>query len=150
MDLETAFVGALRRVTLKWRSRFDAELRGSGQTLGRARALMLLSGAGGGMTQRELAAELSIEHPTLVRLLDGLERHRLIEREPVPGDRRANRIVLTPQAAPVVAEVQHRFDALRHRVLRDIPPADMAIALRVLDSLLDSLDLVPEAGDGAG
>ncbi|WP_458096978.1 MarR family winged helix-turn-helix transcriptional regulator [Roseomonas sp. WA12] len=140
------FVTALRRLTQRWRTRWDAELRASGQTLGRARALMLLSQAGGSAMQRDLAAQLSVEHPTLVRLLDGLEKQGLIRREPVPGNGRANRIVLAPAARPLVEEVEAVSDALRQRVLNDIPLADLETALRVLESVsakLDALDTVP-------
>ena len=46
----------------------------------------------------------------LTRLVDRIEAAGLVRREPVPGDRRGVRIVLTPDG-------QHRYDAslLRHR-----------------------------------
>ena len=140
MPLRADFVTALRRVTQKWRTRWDAELRESGQTLGRARALMLISDAGGGILQRDLAGQLSVEHPTLVRLLDGLERQGLIRREPAPGQPRANVIRLTGEAAPVVASVNRVSAALRARVLHSIPEEDLATALRVLGQVADNLD----------
>ncbi|MFC0383952.1 MarR family winged helix-turn-helix transcriptional regulator [Muricoccus vinaceus] len=149
MALKAEFVMALRRVTQRWRTRWDAELRDSGQTLGRARALMLLWEAGGGEMQRDLAGQLSVEHPTLVRLLDGLERQGLIRRDPVPGHGRANRIVLTEAAAPVVEAVNTASEALRERVLHSIPSGDLETALRVLQRIaanLDAMDAVQAAG----
>lgn len=140
MSLNAEFVTALRRVTQKWRTRWDAALRDSGQTLGRARALILLSEAGGGAMQRDLAGQLSVEHPTLVRLLDGLERQGLIRREPAPGQGRANRIELTEEACPVVEAVNQVSGALRERVLRSIPEEDLATALRVLTQVAANLD----------
>lgn len=138
MALKAEFVLALRRVTQKWRTRWDAALRDSGQTLGRARALMLLSDAGGGAMQRDLAVGLSVEHPTLVRLLDGLERQGLIRREPAQG--RANRIRLTEEAYPVVDAVNRASEALRERVLSGIPEGDLEIALRVLGQISANLE----------
>ncbi|WP_309228676.1 MarR family transcriptional regulator [Roseomonas sp. KE2513] len=138
MALKAEFVLALRRVTQKWRTRWDAALRDSGQTLGRARALMLLSEAGGGAMQRDLAAGLSVEHPTLVRLLDGLERQGLIRREPAQG--RANRIRLTEEACPVVEAVNRVSEALRERVLAGIPEGDLETALRVLSQISANLE----------
>jgi MarR family transcriptional regulator for hemolysin len=146
MNLNSTFVTALRRVSLKWRTRFDAELKRSGQTLGRARALILLSNEEGGMLQRDLAAELMIEHPTLVRLLDGLERQGLIRREPVAGSKRANRIVLTKAAGPVVREVITIFEGLRDRILCSVPDEHLEIALGVLDTIVTNLDSAGDVG----
>ncbi|MCR0982477.1 MarR family winged helix-turn-helix transcriptional regulator [Roseomonas populi] len=151
MSLNAEFVTALRRVTQRWRTLWDAELRGSGQTLGRSRALLILSQSGGSAMQRDLAEALSVEHPTLVRLLDGLERQGLIRREPVPGNARANRIVLTDAAAPVVQEVDGVSEGLRERVLHDIPRAELETALRVLNMVaarLEKLGTAPEGGQG--
>lgn len=151
MTLNAEFVTLLRRVTQRWRTLWDAELRGSGQTLGRSRALLTLSQSGGSAMQRDLAEALSVEHPTLVRLLDGLERQGLIRREPVPGNARANRIVLTETASPVVREVEGISEALRERVLHDIPRAELETALRVLSTVsarLDALAAAPEGGQG--
>jgi len=141
-------VTALRRVTQKWRTRWEAELRGSGQTLGRARALMLLAEAGGSALQRDLADALAVERPTLVRLLDGLERQGLIRREPVAGDARANRIALKDAAEPVVATAMAASAALRERVLADIPPAELEVALGVLARIAARLESIEAAGDG--
>ncbi|MFC7735608.1 MarR family winged helix-turn-helix transcriptional regulator [Roseomonas sp. GCM10028921] len=152
MSLNAEFVTALRRVTQRWRTRWDAELRDSGQTLARARALMILFQEGGSAMQRDLAAHLSVEHPTLVRLLDSLEAQGLIRRQPVPGNARANRIALTPAAAPMVEAAERVSEGLRQRVLGDIPREDLETALRVLRSVatrLETLEAVPRmAGDG--
>lgn len=78
----------------KMRNLFDALVRERGLTLARARALLLLAETRT-WTQRELAEELEIEQPTVVRLLDGMEKQGLIVRQPVAGDRRANHIKLT-------------------------------------------------------
>lgn len=138
--MNNEFVTALRRATLLWRQCFDAELRATGQTLGRARALIALARHPEGMLQRDLAAELMIEHPTMVRLLDGLERQRLITREAAPNDRRANHIRLTPESRPLVDAVQQQFDQLRDRMLQSVPPADLRKAIGVLEAIAANLD----------
>ncbi|MFC0407228.1 MarR family winged helix-turn-helix transcriptional regulator [Roseomonas elaeocarpi] len=138
-----SLAAALRRVTQKWRARFDSELKGSGHTLSRARALIALSREGGSMMQRDLAAELSVEHPTLVRLLDGLEGQQLIRREPAAGQKRANRITLTPEAASVVQRVNALFEDLLDGMLATVPETDIKIAVRVMDAMVDNLELIP-------
>nr|WP_238940277.1 MarR family transcriptional regulator [Pseudoroseomonas ludipueritiae] len=121
-------------------------MRASGQTLARARVLALLAQEQEGLPQRELASQLSIENPTLVRLLDGLERQGLVARIPVADDRRAKRVALTSEAAPVAAEVTGISSRLRDRVLQGVDEADLATALRVLRAISANLDAV--AGEG--
>ena len=48
-----------------------------------------------GMTQAEMAEILEIQPISLVRLVDRLCEHGLVERRPHPRDRRANRLYLT-------------------------------------------------------
>ena len=91
---KAAFSEELWKVSRKMRTAFDARVRAEGLTLARARALIFL-GKKDCMTQTELADALEIEGPTLVPLLDGLEKQGLIERRPVDGDRRAKQIALT-------------------------------------------------------
>ena len=47
------------------------------------------------MTQAEMAESLEIQPISLVRLIDRLCQHGLVERRPHPRDRRANRLYLT-------------------------------------------------------
>ncbi|WP_426958919.1 MarR family transcriptional regulator [Muricoccus radiodurans] len=106
--------------------------------------LILLSTERDGVLQRDLATQLMIEHPTLVRLLDGLEHQGLIRRNPEPG-KRANRIVLTAEAEPVVRAVNAIFARLRDRVLGGLSPDDLRTALRVLNTVADGLDVGSDA-----
>ncbi|MBO1078550.1 MarR family winged helix-turn-helix transcriptional regulator [Roseomonas haemaphysalidis] len=140
MPVHEAFGAELRRVFFRWRSHFDSELRASGQTLARARALAVLAPEPEGLPQRDLALALSIEHPTLVRLLDGLQQQGLVTRLPAPGDRRANRVALTPAAGPVADEVVEISARLRERVLEGIDDAELATALDVLRAISANLD----------
>jgi DNA-binding MarR family transcriptional regulator len=48
-----------------------------------------------GMTQAEMAESLEIQPISLLRLIDRLDEHRLVERRPHETDRRANRLYLT-------------------------------------------------------
>jgi len=140
MNAEAFFIDQLRRVTLRWRTRFDAELKAQGQTLVRARALVYLARRPEGMTQRELTEQLMVEHPTLVRILDALEEQGLIRREPIEGNRRANRLILSPAALPMVTELEAAFAAEAHRVLRHVPPDKLALATEVLRGIAEQLE----------
>lgn len=128
----------LSRVQRKMRALFDARVKERGLTLPRARALMIL-GRGSQLNQRELADELDIETPTLVRLLDGMEKQGFIERQSVEGDRRAKQIVMTPHGARMAGEVLDLARSLRADVLADISSADMTATVKVFATMSDNI-----------
>lgn len=139
MSEEAEFAMELGKVARRWRTRLDSRLRVMGLTQARWMALLELSHADG-LTQRELAATLGIEGPTLVRLLDGLEAQGLIERQVCPADRRAKRIHLTANAAPVLHEIREIAEATRRELLGGIPRDDLSAARRVLASIAERLE----------
>ncbi|WP_411034972.1 MarR family winged helix-turn-helix transcriptional regulator [Shinella sp. BYT-45] len=128
----------LSRVQRKMRALFDARVKERGLTLPRARALLIL-GRGAQLNQRELADELDIETPTLVRLLDGMEKQGFIERQSVEGDRRAKQIVMTPYGARVAEEVLDLAKSLRADVLKSISAGDMATTVKVFAAMSENI-----------
>lgn len=130
-DLQAAFTGELVAINRKLRALFDERARSIGLTLARARLLVELARADGPI-QSDLAETLEIEQPTLVRLLDGLEGHGMIERRAVEGDRRARRIFLTELARAQAQDVLALLAEIRTLVLRDIPDEAVEAALEVL------------------
>ncbi|HEV7251116.1 MAG TPA: MarR family transcriptional regulator [Shinella sp.] len=128
----------LSRVQRKMRALFDARVKERGLTLPRARALLIL-GRGVNLNQRELADELDIETPTLVRLLDGMEKQGFIERQSVEGDRRAKQIAMTPRGAKVAEEVLDLARSLRADVLKSISANDMSTTVKVFATMSDNI-----------
>lgn len=106
--------------TRKLRAFFDARVGESGLTLARARALFALSRRGP-LTQTELAEEMEIETPTLVRVLDGMEKQNLIERRSDENDRRAKRIHMTAEGEKTSQTVQAVAKSLRSKSLPIFP-----------------------------
>ncbi|WP_034914563.1 transcriptional regulator SlyA [Erwinia sp. 9145] len=76
-------------------------------------------------SQIQLAKAIGIEQPSLVRTLDQLEEKGLITRTTCVSDRRAKRIKLTPEAAPIISEVEHVIDATRDDILAGISQQDV-------------------------
>ncbi|WP_371826802.1 MarR family winged helix-turn-helix transcriptional regulator [Microvirga sp. VF16] len=128
------FSEELWKVSRKMRTLFDARVRAKGLTLARARTLIFLSKKEG-MTQTELAEMLEIEGPTLVPLLDSLEKQGLIERRPVNGDRRAKQIALTATGQEQAAHVDRLVKEFRSDVLKDISEDDLKVAIRVCEAM---------------
>ena len=110
---------------------FDMRTRETGLTLTRARALFALSRRGH-LSQKDLAQELEIETPTLVRVLDGMEKQNLIERRAGEGDRRVKEIHV-PAEGEIAGRAVHTLARdLRARLVENISPEDLEVTLRVL------------------
>src|SRR5215475_13970824 len=131
------------RLARRLRQAVDAELRAYGLTDATWRPLAYVGKLGGGVRQKELATALSIEGPTLVRLLDNLERRGLIERREDETDRRARGIDLTRAGRDLAVRVAKVGDEIQARVLAKVPPADLEICQGVLDRIVKELETRP-------
>lgn len=144
--LRSDVTNELATASRKMRTGFDALVRTRGLTLARARALMLLA-RHPGISQTELAGLLEIENPTVVRLLDGLEKQGLIRRTPAETDRRVKRIDLTEEAEDQVDEIEDLAEVMRSTMARGIPEADLTVTLNVLRRMIANLESGPAADD---
>ncbi|RIX49537.1 MAG: MarR family transcriptional regulator [Rhodocyclales bacterium GT-UBC] len=122
-----------------WRQRVNERLKPLGLSQAAWLALWHLSRATDGLVQAELAERLGIEGPTLVRLLDRLEKEGLVVRQASLSDRRYKRVVLTEAAGPVVSQVKAIIAGLRGEILDDIPDAELAAGLRLLERVRQRL-----------
>lgn len=127
----TAFVDQLTKVNRKMRTLFDARVRSQGLTLARARLLMQLAKEEGA-TQSELAQVLEVEQPSMVSLIDALEKKGMVVRRAVEGDRRAKGIFLTDTARREADTILAYADELREQVLVGVDLEDLKVATRVL------------------
>jgi len=134
-------IGAeLARVSRLWRTRLDERLAPLGLTQAKWLSLVLLHRARleeprDGLPQRELVERIGVEGPTLVRVLDGLERLGLIERLIDPADRRSKIVRLTPAAEPVIGQILDIAAELRTELLRGISDQQLLVVAEVFDTI---------------
>ncbi len=139
MTPETTFITELSNASRKMRTAFDAVVRKRGLTLARAGALFHLS-RNPDVNQTQLASILELEKPTVVRLLDGMEKHGQIERKAMDGDRRAKQIALTPFAQRQVEEIEEISGTISRQMLRGVNDNDLEVAVRVLRQVVRNLE----------
>jgi MarR family transcriptional regulator for hemolysin len=131
-----AIVVAARR----WRKVANDRVKAVGQTMARWETLFLVAFSGEELTQGELARLISIEGPTMVRMLDTLAQDGLIERRQSEVDRRVTTNRITPKGHRVIREVMAITNTLRADLLRDIDPERLAITIDTLGLILTRLD----------
>jgi DNA-binding MarR family transcriptional regulator len=92
-----------------------------------------------GMTQAEMAEALEIQPISLVRLIDRLCLHGLVERRPHPRDRRANRLYLTQKGRATFAQLIPLGRAVAGEVLVHLDEAEVVDLLRKLLLIRDNI-----------
>ena len=85
-----------------------------------------------GMTQAEMAESLEIQPISLVRLIDRLCQHGLVERRPHPHDRRANRLYLTEKGHTTLARLAPLGKEVTREILDSLSEAEVAQLLQKL------------------
>ena len=146
-DRHTEFGLLVARLSRRLRQAVDAEMRLIGLTEATWRPLIYLRSLGDGVRQKELATAMSIEGPSLVRLLDSLERRSFIERREDENDRRARGIHLTRAGRDLAVRAARIGNSLQKRLLDSVPANDLEICERVLETLEREIEERPEAAE---
>ncbi|MGA8032529.1 MAG: MarR family transcriptional regulator [Casimicrobiaceae bacterium] len=123
-----------------WREAMDRRLRPLGLTRVQWQALLWLSRAGGELVQGELGDLLEIGAPATVALVDRMERDGLVARHAVPGDRRRNAVMLTPQAGRLLRAIQGVASELRHEVKAGLTGEELKTLCALLSKAKHRID----------
>jgi MarR family transcriptional regulator, transcriptional regulator for hemolysin len=103
-----------------------------------------------GLSQVDLADVLELQPISLVRLLDRLVEHGLVERRSDPRDRRANRLFLTAAGRQLANDLDSLGDAIATDVLQEIPASALETSLKTLRDVKDRIKALGEpVGDVA-
>jgi DNA-binding MarR family transcriptional regulator len=102
-------------------------------------AILLFLYARDGQTQRQLSRVVAIEPPTVARTIDRMVRDGLVRREPHPHDGRATRILLTPRALTLRAELVAESTDANRLAARVLSPEELETLKTLLRRLIDGL-----------
>lgn len=127
-DAIVAVLRAANRLALE----IDRLLKGSHLTLAQYNVLRILRGAGPhGAACGEIGARLIEHDPDITRLVDRLERQKLVERSRDAADRRVVRTRITDRGLELLAALDPQVDALHERQLQGLN-ARQVLALTTL------------------
>jgi MarR family transcriptional regulator for hemolysin len=148
-DARARFAPLVANVAREWRRAVDARLQVYGLTEATWLPLLRIARSEAPMRQNELAASLSLDGSSVVRLLDALENSGLVERCEDRADRRAKSLVLTPRGRRTVDQVERVSQDIRDLVLGEASGEDLARSLRLLETVRDRLLSLAEARSAA-
>ncbi|HTT81715.1 MAG TPA: MarR family transcriptional regulator [Stellaceae bacterium] len=123
----------------QWRRAVDLRLQPFGLTEATWLPLIHLARAAAPMRQKELAASLSLDSSSVVRLLDALQASGHIERREDAGDRRAKTILLTALGRATVEQVEVVSQQIRQTTLAGLSDDAIAAATETLQHICRAL-----------
>jgi len=144
-DARARFAPLVANVAREWRRAVDARLQVYGLTEATWLPLLRIARSEAPMRQNELAASLSLDGSSVVRLLDALESSGLVERCEDRADRRAKSLALTPRGRRTVDQVERVSQDIRDLVLGEAPDDELARSVRLLETVRDRLGSLADA-----
>ncbi|MGL3215129.1 MarR family winged helix-turn-helix transcriptional regulator [Bradyrhizobium sp. BR 1433] len=146
LDLKRQFIAQLVESSRLLRNYIDHRAKARGTTRAQWIVLFRLREQEG-LSQVDLADVLELQPISLVRLLDRLVEHGLLERRPDPRDRRANRLFLTRSGRRLVDDLEQLRDAIAGDVLRDVSDKHVESGLATLREVKDRIKALGEEAE---
>jgi MarR family transcriptional regulator for hemolysin len=138
LDLKKQIVSQLVETSRLLRNYIDQRAKTRGTTRAQWIVLFRLREQEG-LSQVDLADVLELQPISLVRLLDRLVEHGLVERRSDPRDRRANRLFLTAAGRQLADDLDSLRDAIATDVLQGVPTAALETSLKALRDVKDRI-----------
>jgi len=133
--VQERFSAALHGTARIWRLVLDKHLKHLGIGQSGWMTIAMVAKSHEPLSQRALADLVGVEGPSLVSMLDRLERDGFVVRAPSPHDRRVKLVQLTDAGRAVYEEVRRQGTAVRASLLTDVDTAALAAATELLEAL---------------
>jgi MarR family transcriptional regulator, transcriptional regulator for hemolysin len=143
LDLKKQLITQLVESSRLLRNYIDHRAKGRGTTRAQWIVLFRLREQEG-LSQVDLADVLELQPISLVRLLDRLVEHGLVERRHDPRDRRANRLFLTTAGRQLADDLDSLRESIATDVLQDISVAAIETSLETLRDVKDRIKSLAE------
>lgn len=99
-------------------------------------------------SQSEIGTLTGKSPANITRILDRLEKKKLIHRRDNPEDRRSQIVVLTAAGTALCSEMSQLFQTFSGRIEHNIDKDDMAVVIKVLGQIEENLlHLSKDSGD---
>jgi MarR family transcriptional regulator for hemolysin len=132
--------GVIGRTGRQWRRALDLRLQPFDLTEAAWLPLLQLSRAGAPMRQKDLAAALTLDKSSIVRVLKGLEEAGLLTRGEDADDHRAKPIVITAKGRRLADRVERMSQELERELVEGIAAVDLATTRDTLERLSNLLE----------
>ncbi len=118
-----------------WEKAADIELRERFDLIGAQWKIIVILSIKEGVTQKHIADMAFVEAPTLVPVIDKMEKEGYVTRQSDPGDRRNNLIFMTKKSKDIADPIIDCILEIRNMGLDKISKKDMETAKKVLEQI---------------
>ena len=130
----------IKMISNKIRARGDADMKERGLTFSQLQVLVTLHRHSGQMSQRELEKELKISHPTIVGLVQRLEKNGYVETWTDETDKRIKHVKQSEKALKMKEEARQRWNDMTTRMFRNLSETEKEELYRMLNVISDGLN----------
>ena len=130
----------IKMISNKIRARGDADMKERGLTFSQLQVLITLHRHGGQMSQRELEKELNISHPTIVGLVQRLEKNGYVKTWTDETDKRIKHVKQSEKALKMKEEMRQRWNDMTTRMFQDLSEIEKEELYRMWKVISDSLN----------
>ena len=114
----------------------EQAVKTAGLTAPQYNVLRILRGAGrAGLACREIGERMISRDPDITRLLDRMEKRKLITRERQSDDRRVVKTSVTPEGLELLKTLDRPVSALHKRQFQGIAPAKLRLLAAMLEEI---------------
>lgn len=92
-----------------------------------------------GKSQQELCTATFRDKPSITRLVDNLEKLKLVKRMPAKNDRRINMVFLTENAKSLQMQTMSLAEETLNEALEGVPPEHINLCKQVLQTVYENL-----------
>ena len=140
LDLKES-IGLLLKTSAKtWEKAADMELSERFGLAGSKWKIIVALSLKEGITQKHIADMVFVEAPTLVPIIDRMEKEGYLTRQADPKDRRNNLIFMTQKSKRIVDPMIDCILEIRNMGLNKISKKDMEIAKKVLTQIVGNTE----------
>ena len=134
-------MGLMLKTSAKaWEKAADIELRERFGLTGAKWKILVVLSIKEGITQKHMADMAFVEAPTLVPIIDRMEKDGYLKRKSDPKDRRNNLIFMTKKSKDIVDPIIDCILEIRNMGLNKISKKDMEITKKVLGQIMSNTE----------
>ena len=130
----------IRIIGNKMRARGDANLKERGLTFSQLQVLIALYRNEGTMTQKQLEQELNVAHPTMVGLLQRLEKNGYVEFGSDENDKRIKVVRHTEKALELKEETRQRIHEMSVKMFSRLNDREKEELYEMLNTISEELN----------
>ncbi|MDH5569050.1 MAG: MarR family transcriptional regulator, partial [Nitrosopumilus sp.] len=150
LDLKESIGLMLKTSAKAWEKAADIELRERFGLTGIKWKILVVLSIKEGITQKHMADMAFVEAPTLVPVIDIMEKDGYLTRQSDPKDRRNNLIFMTKKSKDIVDPIIDCILEIRNMGLNKISKKDMEITKKVLGQIMSNTEeFIRQKGENA-